>query len=333
MTRGKAGTTGTAGTTGPAGTSGSVIPAGDGGIAYRAKTAGKDGTACIAAAGTTVVGGRSWIVCAGRTFSMPTARIVRTGQSSWAAVPSRTAPARTCRISSRARPTGSVAGGARRGATRVRPARVEPEGVRSTGGPAVGGVGWCEPLNALGRTIAVDRRHTARGGRRWQRQAELTRSGLSRLLPWLALGRRRPLAGHVVRVSHASLLPQPRTARANRRQDAGGAVTVTTLRSCLARWTASGHGRAFAGEGRPAQDSCPVVHAGPRLAQRRLRSAVVAGRIGLTPHVRPDGVCAARRTNRPLWTDCRRREWSGRLPAGRRLGVRSIRRRPCRRGA
>jgi len=265
---------------------------------------------------------------------MPTARIVRTGPSSRAAIPGRTVRARTRRISSCARPMGSVAGDARRGTTRVRPAGVEPEGVRSTGGPAVGGAGWCEPLCAVGRTVAVDRRRTAGGGRRWQRQAELTRSGLSRLLPWLALGRRRPLASHVVRVSHASLLPQPRTARANRRQYAGGAVTVATLRSCLARWTASGHGRPFPGEGRPAQDSRPVVHAGPWLAQRRLRSAVVAGGIGLAPHVlRPDRVCAARRTHRPLWTSCRRREWSWRLPAGRRLRVRSIRRRPCRRGA
>ena len=240
----------------------------------------------------------------------------------------------TCRVSSPARPTGSVGGGTGRGAARARPAGVEPEGFRSTGGLAVGGVGWCEPLGAVGRTIAVDRLRAARGGRRWQRQAELARSGLRRLLPWLALGRRRPLTGHVVRVSHASLLPQPRTARANRRQDAGGAVTVTTLHSCLARCTASGHGRSFAGEGWPAQDSGPVVHAGPRLAQRQLGSAVLANHVGLRPPVlRPDGVCAARRTHRPLWTGSRRREWSGRRPAERRFGVRSIRRRPRRRGA
>jgi hypothetical protein len=213
---------------------------------------------------------------------------------------------------------------------------MKPRWLRSTEGLAVGGVGRYRPVCAVGRTAVVPRRRTARIGRRRERQAELARPGLGRRLHRLAVGRRPPLPGHVVRVSHACLLPQPRTARANRRQDAAGAVTVTALLTRLARWTASGHSRPLSGERRPPQDSRRVVDSAVRLSRGRPGAPVVPPRVDsvrdrwrlLVPC--RDGMRTARRTHRPLWTGRGRRQRGRHVRPVRRLGSRSIRRRPRR---
>ena len=246
--------------------------------------------------------------------------------------------------------TTEAAGGRARGAAGTGRAGAEADRVGSTEGLAVGGVGWCRSIGAVGLTVRVDRRRTACRRRRLavgllrrERQAGLARAGLSRRLHRLALGRRRPLAGHVVRLSHASLLPQPRTARTDRRQDAGRAVTVTALFACLPRRIASGHGLLLAGERRPAEDSCRVVHTGLWLAEGRAvdeaGSAVVALGIESAPYRRRpliacrDGMSAARRAHRPLWTSSRWWQRSGCVRPSRGLETRSIRRRPRRRAS
>ena len=122
-----------------------------------------------------------------------------------------------------------------------RPVRVGRQ--RAACGPRLLVIGWCRSIGAVGRPIRVGRRHAACGRRplvvrprRRQRQAEPARAWFGRWrLHGLAPGRRRPLPGRVVRLSHASFLPKPRTARANGRQDAGGAVTVTALLARLRR--------------------------------------------------------------------------------------------------
>jgi hypothetical protein len=197
----------------------------------------------------------------------------------------------------------------------------------------MGTVRVSHPGDARGRGLVGDLR-----GR--ERSTELTRIGLSRRIKRLAFGRRRPLPGHVVRVSHACPLPKPRTTRSNRRQDAGGAVSITALPVRLRRRSDSGPGRLLAAERRPAEDPSRLVHAVRRLALRRdvdrPRAAVVGQRAGPVPYrgrlpvLRRNRMRTARRPNRPLWTSRRRRQWSGR-PRRRRLGTRSIRGRPWRR--
>jgi hypothetical protein len=201
--------------------------------------------------------------------------------------------------------------------------------------PPVGGVGRGGSIGAVGRTTAVARRRHGRVGRR-ERQAELARSGLGAPSPPARPRPAAPTCGS--RRPCQSRQPAPPASDRSRQPPAG------------CRW--SGHRNCSAVSSRP-MDRCrpqSAPHwrtsaggglASPRLCRSPARS-VPAGRCREPcrfvprfgrPYCSATGCALLAGPIVHCGLSCRRWQRRRQIRAGRRLGVRSIRRRPRRRAA